>query len=170
MHDAGTACWSWHAEGRSIGWVRRRQAHEALIHRVDAELAAGDRTPLPGDLAADGVDEILRFMLDVHPLQPWAVFEPDGTTAVIALDDGSPSWAMSLGRFRGTSPTSGNTYDLAALELVDDGVADPHAVIRGEAADIDLWLWGRGAVDRLRVEGDPGVADRIRETAAESTQ
>ena len=39
--DADDKCWSWHETGYTVGWVRRRQAHETLIHRVDAELAAG---------------------------------------------------------------------------------------------------------------------------------
>ena len=43
-------------------FIRRRQAHEALIHRIDAELTAGDRTPMDTDLSADGVDEALHFM------------------------------------------------------------------------------------------------------------
>ena len=57
-----------------MGFVRRRQAHEALIHRIDAELTAGRRTPVDPLLGADGVDEALRVMYggvpgvgQVHP-------------------------------------------------------------------------------------------------------
>jgi hypothetical protein len=32
--------WTW-SQNRSVGFVRRRQAHEALIHRRDAELVVG---------------------------------------------------------------------------------------------------------------------------------
>ncbi|HEY7359904.1 MAG TPA: maleylpyruvate isomerase N-terminal domain-containing protein, partial [Streptosporangiaceae bacterium] len=40
----GTPAWTW-SEDHTVGFIRRRQAHEALIHRVDAELTAGRRTP-----------------------------------------------------------------------------------------------------------------------------
>src|SRR3954462_12619093 len=36
-----TPCWSWSPTGGDIAWVLRRQAHEALVHRVDAEQTAG---------------------------------------------------------------------------------------------------------------------------------
>ena len=56
-----TPAWTW-ADEQSVGFIRRRQAHEALIHRLDAELTAGDRTPMDADLSTDGVDEVLRIM------------------------------------------------------------------------------------------------------------
>src|SRR5215469_6263772 len=40
-----TPAWTW-SEDQTVGFIRRRQAHEALIHRVDAELTAGRRTPM----------------------------------------------------------------------------------------------------------------------------
>src|SRR6476661_260846 len=55
--DPAEAVWMW-ANDRTVGYVRRRQAHEALIHRVDAELTAGlSVSPLDPSLAADGVLE-----------------------------------------------------------------------------------------------------------------
>src|SRR5205823_7007051 len=56
-----TRAWTW-SEDQTVGFIRRRQAHEALIHRVDAELTAGRRTPMDPGLSADGVDEALRVM------------------------------------------------------------------------------------------------------------
>ena len=38
-----TAVWTW-AEDQTVGFIRRRQAHEALIHRLDAELVVGELT------------------------------------------------------------------------------------------------------------------------------
>ena len=162
-------CWSWHALGHSVGWIRRRQAHEALIHRVDAELAADRSFDVDPALAADGVDEVLRAMLDLDNLPEWALYEPDGSTATIEPDDGSASWPLNMGRFKGTSPTSGNTYNLPALMLLD-ALEDPKALLRGSAVDLDLWLWGRGSLDPITVEGDRAIADQLRATAADSTQ
>lgn len=167
-HEPDAACWSWHEADQSVGWVRRRQAHEALIHRIDAELAAGTVTSIDPTLAADGVDEILRVMLDATDLPGWARFTPSAG-AVIELADGSASWSMELGRFTGTSPNSGTTYDDAALRLVD-GVEHPRATVRAAAPELDLWLWGRGSIDAVSVDGDPSIAEHIREAAVDGTQ
>jgi hypothetical protein len=56
-----TRVWTWAAEP-TVGWVRRRQAHEALIHRVDAQLTAGNRTLIGPRLYVNGFDEALRVM------------------------------------------------------------------------------------------------------------
>ena len=41
----GRQAWTWSSE-QTVGFTFRRQAHEALIHRLDAEQTAGDVTPL----------------------------------------------------------------------------------------------------------------------------
>ena len=161
-------CWSWHDRGHSVGWVRRRQAHEALIHRVDAQLAVGELPVVDPLLGADGVDEVLTYMIDIDDLPDWARYELDGTTARIDLGE-AKSWSMTLGRFVGKSPNSGNTYDFPALQLVP-ALERPTAVLRGSGPDLDLWLWGRGPLDPIEVEGPPEVAATIRAAAADATQ
>jgi uncharacterized protein (TIGR03083 family) len=163
------ACWSWHTGGETVGWVRRRQAHEALIHRVDADLAAGNATDVDEILATDGVDEMIRVMLDASDLPEWSEYHDAGTTAVIEVTGRGASWALELGRFTGESPNTGKVYDDPVVKLVS-GVDTPSAVITGSGVDLDLWLWGRGPVDRLTVEGDRSVADHIREAAAAGSQ
>src|SRR5438128_10435500 len=55
---------SWYIPDQTVGFWIRRMAQETVIHRIDAELAAGlPVTPVPDDLAADGVDEVLKRML-----------------------------------------------------------------------------------------------------------
>ena len=54
--------WMWNLDGRHAGYIARRQAHEALIHRIDAELTAGRRTPVDAALGTDGIDEVLSVM------------------------------------------------------------------------------------------------------------
>src|SRR5258706_6659118 len=56
-----TPAWTWSTD-HTVGFIRRKQAHEALIHRIDAELVGGRRTPMDPALSADGVDEALRIM------------------------------------------------------------------------------------------------------------
>ena len=105
QRDPEDPCWTWHETGSTVSWVLRRQAHEALIHRVDAELASGDAAPLDRALAVDGVDEILTVMVGGYP--SWADFTPDGTSVAIRLTDSERTWQLTGGRMAGTSPRWG---------------------------------------------------------------
>jgi uncharacterized protein (TIGR03083 family) len=161
-------CWSWDPKGGTVEWVRRRQAHEAQIHRLDAELTAGRTTPLGAELAADGVDEMLGvFIADIPE---WGRFAPDGTAGVIEATDTDSTWAFAYGRFSGVSPGSGTNYDLDAVDLVESVPLSPTVRISGTASAIDAWLWGRGDVGGLTVEGDGELAVRLRAIAVEATQ
>jgi len=169
-------CWSWWSAGGTVGWVRRRQAHEALIHRVDAEQVGGNSSPLDNTLAGDGVDEMLRVMLDVGELPPWAAFDAEDKRVV--LDTGNRWWALTLGRFVGADPASdGPAVDLPALRVVDAGtgsgeraISDGDTRIFGSAPTLDVWLWGRGDGRGLEVFGETDALTRLRETAADATQ
>lgn len=35
---------------------------------------------------------------------------------------------------------------------------------------MDLWLWGRGPIEDLTVDGDPALVERLRQAAKEETQ
>jgi len=165
--EPGAACWTWSGD-RSVAFVRRRQAHEALIHRVDAEQAAGARhAPIDPAFAADGVDEIVRVFLGGLP--DWGDFTPDGATIRIEALDTGDTWGLAFGRFVGTSPSSGTHYDADAVTVGRDAV-DPDTIVRGEAADLDLWLWGRKPLEALDVVGAVSQARRLRQQAAENTQ
>ena len=57
--DPADEAWHWSSD-HPVGASIRRQAHEALIHRLDAEETARARSPpLDPALAADGVVEAL---------------------------------------------------------------------------------------------------------------
>jgi uncharacterized protein (TIGR03083 family) len=159
-------CWSWHEDGGSVGWVQRRQAHEALIHRVDAELATGRAPALDPVLAVDGVDEILSVIIGWVP--PWGRFDTEGRTAVIETTDVPGTWMIEFGRFLGSSPNSGKTYDQDAVRVVDPGSRPPDVVVRGKAADLDLWLWGRDGSGDIVGEGDVFLMVRLRAIAAQA--
>jgi uncharacterized protein (TIGR03083 family) len=172
--DPGTPCWSWHPQGHSVGWVLRRQTHEALIHRVDAELAAG-LTPGPpsqAGLAADGVDEVLTVMLDGIPA--WGTFTPDGRLVRVRGEESLvvADLTFRLGRFQGTGPESGTQWDLTAAEGTDEGSdVDRAPVIEGPAWGLDLWLWGRGPLPAgVVTDADPALVEAFRQVVAESTQ
>ncbi|KAJ8143833.1 hypothetical protein OY671_003063 [Metschnikowia pulcherrima] len=169
--DPDEPCWSWHDDGRHVGWVSRRQAHEALVHRADAELTAGRQvTPADPGVAADGVDEVSSVMVDGVP--GWGVFTPDGATVSVVVDgpgERPRSWELAFGRFTGTGPESGTAYDLDVAQLVDSP-GSTTTQVSGPAWALDSWLWGRGPADGLVVTGDPALATRSRRVAAEGTR
>ncbi|WP_068426366.1 maleylpyruvate isomerase N-terminal domain-containing protein [Janibacter terrae] len=163
--DPADGAWSWSADPRlhTVGFTMRRQAHEALVHRVDAELTVGARTPLDPVLAADGVLECLDVMYGSHPR--WGRFTPDGTRVVVELTDVGRRLLVGLGRFAGRDPRSGEVVDVDDLAVLDPalhehtGAAD--VTVRGSAEQVDLWLWHRGIEDALAVDGDEGVHERL---------
>jgi hypothetical protein len=47
------------------------------------------------------------------------------------------------------------------LAPVEHHHAEGDAAVRGTAANLHLWLWGRVRLDRLGVFGDPAIAERL---------
>lgn len=163
--DPATPVWSWHEPNRTAGFWPRRMAHETLIHRVDAELAAGSVTAVEEELATDGVDEIVVVMLTGGP--SWGRLERVGRAVRLAAP--SRTWTLAAATFSGVSPDTGNTYTgLPAAELDPDAPVD--CTISGSGADLDLWLWGRGSVVSLHVTGDDDMVEWLRALAVEVTQ
>jgi len=156
--------WTW-SDDQSIGFIRRRQAHEALIHRIDAELTAGDRTPMDADLSTDGVDEVLRVMYGGVP--SWGDFTPDPTQTVrVRTADTGRSWLVTLGQFTGTDD-DGTAHDEPDLRVAASDADEAAAVtVSGAAADLDCWLWHRPPVGQIERAGDPVVLERLDRTIA----
>jgi len=157
--DPREEAWTWSTD-HTVAFIARRQAHEALIHRLDAELAAGTVTDLDPRLAADGVAECLGVMYGGAP--PWGTFTPGDGLVRFDLTDVSESLWVRLGTFTGTDPDSGTTYaDEPDIDHVPDPGAEPDAVVSGPAGPMDTWLWHRGDDAAITVTGDPGVRDRL---------
>lgn len=154
-----TPAWTW-ADDKTVGFIRRRQAHEALIHRLDAELAAGERSDMDPLLSADGVDEAVRIMFG-GDLPAWGAFDADQTrTLRIQTADTGESWFLSLGQFTGTDPDDQRSYDQPGIDVADkDPGTETAATISGTAADLDCWLWGRPTQGTIERSGDPTVMD-----------
>jgi uncharacterized protein (TIGR03083 family) len=170
-----TPAWTWSDE-QSVGFIRRRQAHEALIHRLDAELTAGDRTPMDVDLSTDGVDEALHIMYGGLP--PWGQFAPDPTQTVrVETTDTQRSWLVTLGRFTGTDPDGTDhdenalivtsSHDVTSLDEASDAGERSAASVHGASADLDCWLWHRPTLGVLERSGDLLVLERLDQTIAE---
>ena len=156
--------WSW-ADEQTAGFSYRRQAHEALIHRLDAELVAEQRTAIDARLAADGVDEVLGVMYGEPP--PWGVFKPDPDHVVrfVATDTGD-EWTVTIGTFVGRSPGEGDEHESACLDWADAD-AVPTAEVTGTAADLDCWLWRRPAVGEVTQSGSEQTLAKLADVMAD---
>jgi uncharacterized protein (TIGR03083 family) len=162
----GVAVWTW-SDDHTVGFIRRRQAHEALIHRLDAELTADAVTDFDPDLALDGVDEAMRVMFGGMP--PWASWQPSGPTGRVRVAGGDAEWLFRVGTLSGTSPESGTTYtDEPAIELLDD--ATPSFTVTASARDLDAYLWNRPALAAIQVDGDDADYQRFAATIAAGIQ
>jgi uncharacterized protein (TIGR03083 family) len=157
--DPADEAWSWSQE-QTVGFTFRRQAHEALIHRVDAEQTAGSPTPLDATLAADGVRECLDIMYGGCP--DWGEFSPlPHFLRVDVTDTGDRIW-VQLGQFHGTDPDDGIEHHEDDIHVVADPGVEPDASIEGTAEQLDLRLWRRGDGDAIRLHGDLKIVDHFR--------
>jgi hypothetical protein len=163
--DPGEEVYMW-ANDKTVGYIRRRQAHEALVHRLDAELTAGGTvSPLDPTLASDGLEEVLDIMYGNHP--DWGTFTPGGPQLQVVAEDTGLVLPVVLGRFAGTDPDSGEEIDEADVSVHRaDPEAAPAAVVRGRAEDLDAWAWHRRDDAALTVEGDRSAYDRLLEVLA----
>ena len=156
------AVWTWAARpaDRNVGFVRRFQVHEALMHRIDAELTAGSvPSPIDPQVATDGVDVVLDF---THSWRPgWATWEPSGSTGRLRTTDTGRSWIVQVGTFSGTAPDGSWSCDHEpALALLDDG--EPAFEVSAPAADLDAWLWNRPGFGQVHVEGSQQAFEQLR--------
>lgn len=161
-----TPLWMWHTD-QSAGYIARRQAHEALMHRVDAELTAGvERAPIDCRLAADGVDEALRIMRGFEP-EPGFTAEPLAASVTMAVVDGFHTWTVTPVRVRGTDEND-RVWDVAAFTVADGPDEESVAEISGTAGDLDCWLWNRPTLGEITRIGDADALARVDEVLASS--
>ncbi|MGO9197046.1 MAG: maleylpyruvate isomerase family mycothiol-dependent enzyme [Acidimicrobiales bacterium] len=114
----------------SFWW--RRQAHETLIHRVDAELAAGSQiTDATPGAAADGIPEFLDLTRHTR-VDPQDIQLGEGLTVHLHATDAATDAEWTI-------DTVHRSYAPAHLK------AD--VALRGPAWALDRWCWRRGELD-----------------------
>ena len=144
--------WTWAPE-QTAGFSYRRQAQEALVHRLDAELTAGERTPLDARLAADGVDEVLGVMYGEPPSE--GTFAPDAEHVVrFTATDTEDSWTVTVGTYTDPGGDGGPCLDWMSG-------AEPTAEVQGTAADLDCWLWRRPSLGEICQTGNEQTLARL---------
>jgi uncharacterized protein (TIGR03083 family) len=140
--------WNWNAGGPddSSFWPRR-MAHEIVIHRADAESAAGwDSVVEPAELAADGIDEYLGFV-DARRRYSEGGLGVEGTFHFHATDTPG-EWLVEI------------TKDSVTVSREH---AKAPVAVRGPAGPLELFLYNRGSADGLEILGDAALVDAWRD-------
>jgi uncharacterized protein (TIGR03083 family) len=152
-HSPGDHAATWHEPDQTVGFWIRRMAQETVIHRIDAELGAGTAvTPVPDDLALDGIDEHLKLFLGYGSIA-WAdeigelLSAPDERPILVHTDNGA-SWTVSA------HPTGITAADFEDGEAA--GPADFALTVSGSPEAVLRWLWNRSQDGpQASVCGDP---------------
>lgn len=150
--DPEAPMWNWAPQPKKAGFWPRRMAHETVVHRWDAQMAAAAGEPIEPKLAVDGVSEVLDTWLPagrrLRPGQQW-----HGMVRLVAADAGQ-EWFLRL-RGEGVALLDTDT-------ILDDDQHPALAYATGTASDLLLALWGRIGFDVLDVSGDAALLDGLR--------
>jgi uncharacterized protein (TIGR03083 family) len=155
---------SWYAPDQTVGFWIRRMAQETVIHRIDAELGAGQSvTPVPADLAIDGIDELLKVFV-AYSVAEWG----DYFTDILA---GSPGWTYTVR----TGGAAWRARTGPGLFAVEDGVGVDTAdvTVSGAPMAVLRWVWNRedvGERSGVLVEGAPEAVEELRRCIVTATQ
>ncbi|GIH59641.1 maleylpyruvate isomerase family mycothiol-dependent enzyme [Microbispora siamensis] len=147
--DPDTEVWGWAGDrSRRARFWSRRQLHETVVHRVDAEIALGIAPKMDEDVALDGVEEFFDLL-------PYARWRP--LLAELRGDGEAISWRTGTGLAWLVRLTpEGFTYERS------EGPAD--VIVRTPTAgDLMLTLWNRREPDA--VHGDDELLRFWRERA-----
>jgi uncharacterized protein (TIGR03083 family) len=167
--DAGEHTGTWYGPDQTVGFWIRRMAQETVIHRVDAELGAGEPvSAIPDDLAIDGIDELLRVFV-AFSVSEWsdyfteALAESPGRTVAIETD--GASWRVVTGP--GTFTVEGGPGEAVAATAPAD------ATVSGSPAGVLRWVWNRetpGEASAVTVVGDQDALAEFRRCVVIATQ
>jgi uncharacterized protein (TIGR03083 family) len=154
--DPEAAADSWWPRDQTVGFWYRRMAQEVAVHRVDVEDAHGAPTPIPDDVAVDGIDEVLHVFLEEDwpslTAEDWDGVDPAaGAGATVVVRAGGRAWATTLG------PDAMPTTDIPSGA---GGAAA--ATVSGDPENVLLWLWGRRPDEAVGLDGDRDALDAFR--------
>jgi len=140
--DPDARAWTFAGVQTAAFWIRR-QAHETLVHRWDAEAAIGPTSPIDHALAADAIDEYAAVSLRFSSSRPDRSF-PAGSLHLHATD-GPGEWMFAT------------AADGSVTVTQEHGKGD--AAVRGSAGDLAVWIRNRPVNPaNLEVFGDAAVA------------
>jgi uncharacterized protein (TIGR03083 family) len=158
--------WSWFGSDQTVGFTRKMQVHEAVMHRIDAELVAGRAvTPIDPEVAEAGIKHAVDVMFAWWGTLPGFTFTTDQGPVALTMTDRGRSILVHPGRWRGVGQ-SGTSYDEPGILRVTE--LPPVASFTGTAEQLDRWLWGRG--DEPDADGDAAALDAVRAVQAGGIQ
>ena len=138
---ADTRVWTWYDVDPTAGFVARRVANELAVHRFDAESARGTCRPIPVELAADGIDEMVRVLVLARARSG----QSSGQTLHLhGTDADDAEWLVTL---------------LADRVEVSRQHAKADLALRGPVSDLELLLYGRPPLGDVERFGDQAVLD-----------
>jgi uncharacterized protein (TIGR03083 family) len=173
--DPGEACPTFYGPDQTVGFWMRRMAQETVVHRIDAELGARvPVAPVPGDLAADGIDELLQIFVGwgftewpedfAGPLQ-----NSPGHGFLIRADATAESQAVSW-----LVRTGAGQLTVEGGPAAASAAAGAHDVsVTGSPAAILRWAWNReaaGEAGEVTISGNAGAVTELRACLFEATQ
>jgi hypothetical protein len=154
---------TWHEPDQTVRFWIRRMAQETVIHRIDGQFAAGTPvTPVPGDLATDGVDEVLKLFL-AYGATAWPHEYAEAANGHMETGNGKQSIVVQAGPASWTVTLAPRT-----VTVTDGADASARALIAGDPENVLRWLWGRGG--EVSVTGDEEWAGYLRRLLAALTQ
>ncbi len=151
---------TWYGPDQTVGFWIRRMAFETLVHRVDAELAAGEEVgPVEAAFALDGVEEMLTVMLAwgsrAYRRQLGETLTArEGLT--VGIDAGERSWTLRVGA--------------EGIGLSEGTLEEAEAVVAGTPGTILMWLWRRLPAEAVAVRGDRSKASALYDLAGAFAQ
>lgn len=151
--DPEAPMWNWAPQPKKAGFWPRRLAHETVVHRWDAQMAAAAGEPIEPKLAVDGVSEVLDTWLPAGKRPGPAGRQWHGMVRLVATDAGQ-EWFLRL-RGEGVALLDTDT-------ILDDDQHPARVYATGTASDLLLALWGRIGFDVLDVSGDAALLDGLR--------
>jgi uncharacterized protein (TIGR03083 family) len=160
---------TWYAPQQTVGFWIRRMAQETVVHRMDAQLAAGvPVTQAPDDLAVDGVDEVLHRFL-AYGSAEWPGEYATVNGGHLAGDAGTDTILVTAGAAAWTVRPTPHT-----VSVTDGGDRDTAVAVVSAPPDAMLrWLWGRAddeaGEEAVTVGGDPEWAAYLRRLLAAMT-
>lgn len=147
--DPDAPTWAWGRDQHVRFWSRR-QLHETLVHRIDAELAAGRASAVEPAVAADAIDELLENLPASVRFSPKvALLRGDGRRLAVAPSDAEQSWVITLepegfavgpGRGPAEATLSGRAADLLAVLYRRRGIEGSGVAMDGDHELVSFWL------------------------------
>jgi uncharacterized protein (TIGR03083 family) len=132
-----------------VRFWRRRMLHEALVHRVDAELALGRDPVVEPVIAADAIEEFLDNLTNFDWLaERLATFDRWGQSLHVHSTDGEGEWVITFEapgfvwtrrHQKATVAVLGSTGDLMMLLYGRRSPRDPRFTVFGPPALLESW-------------------------------